>query len=114
LYLVVENTVMPRGRYLAEFELYLLAAIARLGPDAYGMIIRREIEECAGRAVAIGAVYATLDRLSRKGYVSFRISSPRPVPGGRARKHVLLTPAGRTALTNSTAMLRRILPELAK
>jgi hypothetical protein len=75
---------MPKGQYLGEFELYVLSALARLGADAYGMTVRREIEERAGRSVAIGAVYATLDRLAEKGLVSFTISDPLPVPGGRA------------------------------
>ena len=104
---------MGKGQYLGEFELYVMAALARLGDDAYGMTIRREIEERSGRAVAIGAVYATLARLAEKGYVTFRISDPRPVQGGRARKHVLLTATGKRALSQSTTMLTRMLPGLA-
>ena len=104
---------MGKGQYLGEFELYIMAALARLGDDAYGMTIRREIEDRSGRAVAIGAVYATLARLADKGYVTFRISDPRPVQGGRARKHVLLTATGKRALKQSTAMLTRMLPGLA-
>ena len=101
---------MPKGQYLGEFELYVLSALARLGADAYGMTVRREIEERAGRSVAIGAVYATLDRLAEKGLVSFSISEPLPVPGGRARKHAALTAEGRRALAHSTRMLARMLP----
>lgn len=104
---------MSKGQYLAEFELYVMAALARLGDEAYGMTIRREIEERCGRHVAIGAVYATLARLGQKGYVRFRISEPLPIRGGRSRKCVQLTPSGRRALAHSTAMFRRILPGLA-
>jgi PadR family transcriptional regulator PadR len=104
---------MPRSRPLAEFELYVMSALARLGDEAYGMTVRREIEERSGRAVAIGAVYATLDRLHAKGYVKFRASDPRPVPGGRSRKHVLLTPPGQRALADATAMLLKMLPGIA-
>lgn len=104
---------MPKGQYLGEFELYVLSALARLGADAYGMTVRREIEERAGRPVAIGAVYATLDRLAEKGLVSFSISDPLPVPGGRARKHAKLTAEGRRTLEHSTRMLARMLPSLA-
>ena len=52
---------MPKGDFLAEFELYLMLALSRLGDDAYGVTLRREIEDRAGRPVSIGAVYATLD-----------------------------------------------------
>jgi DNA-binding PadR family transcriptional regulator len=100
---------MPKGDYLAEFEIYVMLAVMRLGDDAYGVTIRREIEERAGRPVSIGAVYATLGRLEEKAMVKFHTSNPEPVQGGRSKKLVLLTPDGRTALEHSTAMLRRMM-----
>ena len=57
---------MAKGQYLAEFEIYVMSALSRLGDQAYGMTVRQEIEARSGRNVAIGAVYATLDRLDRK------------------------------------------------
>jgi PadR family transcriptional regulator, regulatory protein PadR len=104
---------MPKGRYLAEFELYVMSALLLLGDEAYGVTIRQEIERRSGRRVAIGAVYATLARLADKGYVTSRVSDPLPVQGGRSRKFVRLTAAGRRALQDSTAMLVRMLPALS-
>ena len=58
---------------LGTFEEQVLLAIVRTGDDAFGMNVRREIEGVTGRDVAIGAVYATLDRLEAKRLVrSFR------------------------------------------
>lgn len=102
---------MP-GKFLAEFELYVMLAVARLGEGAYGASVRREIERRTGRPVSIGALYATLARLGDKGLMEFRVSDPRPVPGGRARKHCRLTPAGEEALGHSTAMLARMMEGL--
>ena len=99
---------MSKGRHLAEFELYVMLALARLEDSAYGVTIRQEIEERAGRPVSIGAVYATLGRLGDKGLVSFRTSDPLPVKGGRSRKYFNLTVAGREALKQSMAMLERM------
>ena len=101
---------MPRGRYLGEFELYVMGAAARLGAEAYGMAICREIEERTGRPVAIGAVYATLSRLQDKGLVTLTMSDPLPVPGGRSRRLARLTVEGRRTLGHATSMLARILP----
>ena len=103
---------MPKGKYLGEFELYVMSALALLGDEAYGVTIRREIENRSGRRVAIGAVYATLARLADKGLVSFRVSDPLPVQGGRSRKHARLTAAGKRALTASMEMLGRMIPAL--
>lgn len=99
---------MAKGRFLAEFELYVMLAVLRLGEDAYGVRIRQEIEGRTRRPVSIGAVYATLGRLEDKGLLEVRVSEPLPVPGGRARKHVYLTPAGRRAVEHSIAMLGRM------
>lgn len=100
---------MPKGDYLAEFEIYVMLAVLRLGAEAYGVSIRREIEERAGRPVSIGAVYATLGRLEEKNLVAFQVSDPQPVQGGRSRKLVSLTSVGLATLEHSTAMLRRMM-----
>jgi DNA-binding PadR family transcriptional regulator len=99
-------------RFLAEFELYVMLAVARLGDEAYGAAIRREIQRRTGRPVSIGALYATLARLGEKGFLSFRISDPRPVQGGRARKYCDLTPKGKGALRHSAEMLGRMMDGL--
>ena len=102
-----------KGRgFLAEFELYVMLSIARLGDGAYGAAIRRDIEERTGRPVSIGAVYATLGRLGDHDFLSHRISEPLPVRGGRSRKLYSPTEAGRAALDHSTAMLTRMMEGL--
>lgn len=100
---------MAKGDFVGEFELYVMLAISHLGDEAYGVAIRREIEERTGRDVAIGAVYATLGRLGDKGLVRFDLSDPEPVPGGRSRKYFVLTAAGARALAHSTSMLSRMM-----
>ena len=102
---------MP-GKFLAEFELYVMLAIARLDGDAYGAAIRNAIEERTGRPISIGALYATLGRLSDKGLLRFETSEPAPVRGGRSRKYYRLTPKGRAALTHSTEMMRKMMEGL--
>ncbi|HEX6048560.1 MAG TPA: PadR family transcriptional regulator [Gemmatimonadaceae bacterium] len=100
---------MPKGSHLAEFELYVMLAIAHLGDNtAYGVTIRQEIERRTGRPVAIGAVYATLGRLHDKRFVSFAFSDPDPVRGGRSRKLVALTRAGHRALGHAVTSFVRM------
>ncbi|HKG95712.1 MAG TPA: helix-turn-helix transcriptional regulator [Gemmatimonadaceae bacterium] len=94
--------------YLGEFEQVVLLAVARLAGDGYGMTVRREIERRTGRAVSIGAVYATLDRLERKGLVSSREGESTPERGGRARRHFVLERAGAQALRRTQRMLEQM------
>jgi PadR family transcriptional regulator PadR len=100
---------MAKGDFLGEFELYVLLALSQLRTPPYGNAIRREIEARTGREIAVGAVYATLARLSEKGLVRFTLSAPEPIPGGRARKCFRLTAAGDRALLHSTKMLVRMM-----
>lgn len=89
---------------LGTFEEQVLLAVVRTGEEAFGMNVRREIEEVTGRSVAIGAVYATLDRLEAKRFVrSFRAR-----PDGRERRMFALTRSGAAALAESRAMRERL------
>ncbi len=87
-----------KGNYLGEFEELVLLALIRLGDDAYGVTIRREIEERAMRPTSIGAVYATLDRLEEKGMVSSRIGEATPQRGGRPKRYFKIEASGEMAL----------------
>jgi PadR family transcriptional regulator PadR len=93
---------------LGEFELSLLIAVAHLGDDAYGLRIRREIEQRTGRHVAIGALYTSLNRLEEKRFVLSEMSLSLPQRGGRPRRHFELTKAGENALRQSYERLTRM------
>ena len=93
-----------RGSYLGEFEQLVLLAVARLGDEAYGVTVRREIERRAGRAASLGSVYATLERLEDKGHVASYEGAPTSERGGRARRHYRLLATGVSALEASRRM----------
>jgi PadR family transcriptional regulator, regulatory protein PadR len=95
---------MSSDNSLGAFEEQVMLAVLHARDDAYGMNVRREIEARAGREVAIGAVYATLDRLEAKGL----ISSAR-VPGdGGSRRVFALTAAGTRALVETRTVRDRL------
>ncbi len=96
---------MSRNDFLGEFEHIVLLAVARLRDGAYGMAIRQEIEDRAGRPVAIGSVYAALDRMERKAYLGSHVGDPTPVRGGRAKRFYTLESPGAEALTRSRTVL---------
>jgi PadR family transcriptional regulator, regulatory protein PadR len=103
--------LLSRSR-LGELELLVMLALIRLGDEAYGVSIRKEIERRSGHSVAIGAVYATLDRLSEKRFVSTWLSDPLPMRGGRARKHWRLTALGERAARSAATSLAGMLDGL--
>jgi DNA-binding PadR family transcriptional regulator len=98
---------------LGEFELMVLLAALRLGTDrAYALAIADDIGERTGRSVRRSAVYTTLQRLEAKGLATTALGDPRPERGGKARRLVSVTPAGRTAVHESRAALERMWADL--
>jgi DNA-binding PadR family transcriptional regulator len=79
----------------------VLLALVRLGPDAYGATVRREIEHRARREVSISAVYTTLERLEQKGLVRSRVGAPTAERGGRRRRHFEMLPLGARSLRDA-------------
>lgn len=93
------------GRLLTDFELMLLLAILRVGDEAYGVPIAREIETTSGRKVLMGAAYAALDRLERHGLVASTVGDPTPERGGRAKRFFRVTPRGVRAVKDTRQAL---------
>ena len=94
--------------YLGEFEQLLLLTVLRLGAEAYGADIARDLDERAGRAVTRGALYTSLDRLEDKGFVRWRAAAGTPARNGLPRRVYAVTPAGVSALRESRSTLQRM------
>ena len=95
---------MSTDSSLGAFEEQVMLAVIHARDDAYGMNVRREIEARTGRDVAIGAVYATLDRLEAKGL----IGSTRVDGDGGSRRIFALTSSGTRALVETRAVRDRL------
>jgi PadR family transcriptional regulator, regulatory protein PadR len=89
---------------LGVLEEQIVVAVLRARGEAYGMQVRREIERATGRELAIGAVYATLDRLEAKGL----LTSSRVTTAGPSRRLFEVSPEGARALSHTRAMRERL------
>jgi PadR family transcriptional regulator PadR len=97
---MADSSLVPLG----VFEEQILVAVLRTPGESYGMQVRREIERVTGRDLAIGAVYATLDRLEAKKLVW----SNRTFGDGTSRRLFAVSPAGARALAQTRAMRERL------
>lgn len=114
--LFYKMTVMKKPTSIGRLELAVLLTVARLGEEAYGLNVRRDLAERTGRDHSVGAIYTTLQRLADKGFLKSRVGEPLPVRGGRSRHHYYLTAAGVRALRDAernTAALWVGLPGVA-
>ena len=89
---------MGKTGVLGAFEELVLLALVQQGRDAYGVSIRRELEERTGSDVTMGAVYATLERLVDKGLVHPRTGESKESRRGRPRRYYDILKEGVAAL----------------
>jgi DNA-binding PadR family transcriptional regulator len=99
----MEAILGEKKKYLGEFEQVVIAAVLRLGDEAYGVSIIEFIERNAGRDVSSGALSTTLDRMERKGLIRSELADPCPERGYRPRRYIRVTPAGLNLARESRA-----------
>src|SRR5450759_3983406 len=106
---------MAKPESLGQFEQLVLTAILSLREDAYGVTIHSKVEELARpKAVSLGAVYVTLDRVEDKGFVTSWLSDPTPERGGRAKRCYRLEALGERALEESAVTAKRVWDSIAE
>jgi PadR family transcriptional regulator, regulatory protein PadR len=104
--------VMRQREHLSQLELMVLLAIMSPARDAYGVLISRDIAQKSGREVALASVYATLERLERKGFVKSSLGEPTAERGGKARTYFKATAAGVQEARDAHATLLRLSADL--
>jgi PadR family transcriptional regulator, regulatory protein PadR len=106
---------MPDRPLLRETELIIMLAVLRLEPKAYGVPLSREIRRCSGVDVPMATMYATLERLEERGFVSAKMGEPTAERGGRAKKYFRVTAIGLRAVREMQKSLMKLwegLPQL--
>lgn len=91
--------------FLGEFEQMVLLAILRMGEAAYGLEVRRQLEEAADRKVSRGGFYTTLDRMERKGYLEWVSEVPENSRREARQRRFSVTREGMAALKSSRRAL---------
>jgi PadR family transcriptional regulator PadR len=89
-------------------EEQVMLAVLRTGADAYGMTVRRELEQVTGREVTIGSVYITLDRLEAKGLVTSARAMAARAAAASSRRVFSVTALGLRVLAETRAMRERL------
>jgi len=85
---------------LGEFEEIVLLTIAVLNDDAYGIAIKKEIEERTERKVSIGALQTAFKRMEDKGFITSRLGEPTQKRGGKRKRYYAITAQGVNTLDN--------------
>jgi PadR family transcriptional regulator PadR len=101
-------------KMLGQLEMMMMLAALHLGKDAYGGRIRDELEERAGKDLALGTVYVTMKRLEKRGLVRSWLGEPTAERGGKAKRFYAVEPAGVEALHAAQEGIGRMWKELPR
>lgn len=83
---------------LGEFEEIVLLTVGVLYDEAYGVVIKDEIEKRLKRKVSVGALQAALRRMEKKGYLTSRFGESSNQRGGKRKRYFTITAYGKKAL----------------
>lgn len=97
-----------KGTHLGELEEIALLIVASLYDNAYGVLIKTEIEEQCNRKITISTVHNVLQRLQEKGFLSSRHSEPTKERGGKRKLLFTVTMEGQEVLEHSKNMRERL------
>ena len=97
-----------KGDRLGEFEEFLLLAMTALGDETYAVPVQQYVERETARRISMGAVYAALDRLERKGLVRSSMGAATSERGGKRKRLFSVTPLGRRTIHDVRKVRERI------
>lgn len=87
-----------RKYHLGEFEEVVMLTVGILYNNAYGVSIKKEIEERLPRKVSVGALQTALKRLEDKGYLRSHEGEATEERAGRPKKFFEITALGKRAM----------------
>lgn len=97
-----------KGTYLGEFEEIVMLTIAALGEEAYGLAIKKELEEQTERKISISAVHAACNRLEKKEFLIAYFGDKSQKRGGKRKKIYKVSLKGQQAINTAHELRQRL------
>ena len=93
---------------LTKLEEIVLISIWNLGEEAYGVNIKKTVNELTGKEYFYNTLYTTFDNLITKAFITKGFGEPTPVRGGKRKVFFRLTHNGKLALKNAFEKHQRV------
>ena len=93
---------------LSKLEETVLVVIWKLGDAAYGVNIKKQVNETTGKNYFYNTVYTTFEQLLRKGFITKHFGEPTAVRGGKRKVFFQITKEGMEALENAYERQNRV------
>ena len=83
---------------LGEFEELVLLTVAALQGDAYGVEIKRELEDRLKQKLSVGSIQSALKRMEDKGFLTSQFGEATQKRGGKRKRIYTTTSHARKVL----------------
>ncbi len=97
-----------RGQKIGELEELVLLAVRAAGKEAIVVDVQEILADQVGRAVSLGAIYASLERLEGKGHVESFFGDPAAKRGGKGKRFYRVTDSAENILHHSREARERL------
>lgn len=77
---------------LGEFEELVLLAVVALQEEAYGVEIKRELDERLNERLSVGSIQSALKRMEEKGFLTSEFGESTAKRGGKRKRIYSATP----------------------
>jgi PadR family transcriptional regulator, regulatory protein PadR len=102
---------------LGEFEELVLLTVAALQEEAYGVEIKRELENRLKERLSVGSIQSALKRMEEKGFLTSQFGETTQKRGGKRKRIYAATPYAHRVLAELKeirAGLWNTIPQLAQ
>jgi DNA-binding PadR family transcriptional regulator len=99
---------------MGEFEEVVMLTVGVLYKEAYGVSVKKEIEERLKRTVSVGALQTALKRLEDKGFLSSFEGEATPERAGRPKKYFQITALGKRAIEHTRETREELWSDIPK
>lgn len=89
---------------LGEFEELVLLAVVVLQEEAYGVEIKRELEERMDERLSVGSIQSALKRMEEKGFLTSEFGEATNRRGGKRKRIYSATPYAHRTLAELKAL----------
>ena len=91
-------------KVLTKLEEHVLLVILKLEDGAYIVSIKTSLEKYLKKDISFGALYLSLNRLIREGYLTTEVGESAARKGGRAKKYYRMTREGALKLKEARGL----------
>lgn len=89
---------------LGEFEELVLLTVIVLQEEAYGVQIKKELEERLQESLSVGSIQSALKRMEEKGFLTSAFGEATPQRGGKRKRIYTATPYAERVLEEIKAV----------